>query len=38
MQYLLIKHGVLPGAYYNLLEGEKTVVRALFEDYLDNRE
>ena len=35
MQFLLIKHGVLPGAYYPLSEGEKTMIRALFCDYID---
>jgi hypothetical protein len=33
MQFLLIKGGVLPGEYYSLPEGEKIVIRALFDDY-----
>ena len=33
---MLIKHGVFPGAYYNLPEGEKVVIRALYDDYLEN--
>jgi len=35
MQFLLVKHGVLPGGYYNLPEGEKIVIRAMFDDYLE---
>ena len=36
MQYLLIKHGILPGVYYNLPEGEKIVIRALLDDYFES--
>jgi len=36
MQYLFIKHGVLPGSYYSLPEGEKIVIRVLFKDYTDS--
>ena len=38
MQYLLVKHGVLPHEYHGLPEGEKVVARALVEDYLDQME
>jgi len=34
MQFLLIRCGVLPGAYYRLPEGEKALIRAFFDDYL----
>jgi hypothetical protein len=36
MQHLLVRHGVLPGAYYSLPEGEKVVIRTLYEDYMEN--
>jgi len=35
MQFLLVKHGVFPGSYYNLPEREKTVIRILISDYLE---
>jgi hypothetical protein len=38
MQWLFIKHGIFPGMYYNLPVGEKTVLKALFEDYLENKD
>ena len=38
MQFLLIKRGVLPGEYYALPEGEKVVIRALFDDYIEMSE
>ena len=30
MQILLVDHGILPGTYYALPEGEKAVIRALY--------
>ena len=38
MQMLLVKHGILPNAYYGLPLGEKIVIRALIEDYAERRE
>jgi hypothetical protein len=38
MQWLLIKHGILPSTFYGLSEGEKVMVYALFEDWIENRE
>jgi hypothetical protein len=35
--YLLTVHHILPGSYYNLPEGEKVVVRAIFEKDMDRR-
>lgn len=31
MYYLFVKHGIFPGSYYNLPEGDKVVIRAFFE-------
>jgi len=36
MQFLLVRHGILPGAYYNLPEGEKVVIRVLLADHAEN--
>jgi len=36
MQFLLMKHGILPGIYYNLPEGEKLIIRVLLDDYIEN--
>ena len=33
IQFLLIRRGILPGEYYALPEGEKVLIRVLFDDY-----
>jgi len=35
MYYLFLKHSILPGSYYNMPEGEKVVIRAFFEKYME---
>ncbi|WP_279287738.1 hypothetical protein [Lawsonibacter faecis] len=37
-QWLLIRHGILPGTYYRLSDGEKLLIRGLLTDYLEGRE
>lgn len=37
MYYLLVEHNILPGSYYNLPEGEKVVIRAIFAKNMDLR-
>ena len=37
MFYLFHEHHILPGAYYNLPEGEKVVIRAFFETIMEQR-
>ena len=34
MRWLLVTHGVLPGAYYALPDGENEMIRALLHDRL----
>ena len=34
----LLERGVLPGVYYALPEGEKVVIRLLFEDFMSVRD
>lgn len=36
-QYLLVKHGVLPGRFYQRPEGERLMIRALLLDYLERK-
>ena len=37
MRWLLSEHGILPGAYYALPEGEKEMIRALVYDIWETR-
>lgn len=37
MFYLFSEHHILPGSYYNLPEGDKTVIRAFFEETMETR-
>ena len=36
MYYLLTQHHILPGIYYNLPDGDKAVIRAMFELDMEN--
>lgn len=38
MLWLLNEHHVLPGVYYRMPEGEKTVVRELFRYTMEQRQ
>jgi len=38
MYYLFIEHNIMPGYYYSLPEGEKVVIRALFERHMEERQ
>jgi hypothetical protein len=35
MYFLFAKYGVLPGKYYGLLPGEKAIIRAFVEHYVE---
>lgn len=37
MLWLLSEHHVLPGEYYKMPEGEKTLVRVFFEKIMEGR-
>jgi hypothetical protein len=35
MYWLFIRLGILPGAYHNLPEGDKVVIRAFMDHYIE---
>lgn len=37
MLWLLSEHHVLPGAYYQMPEGEKTLTRAFYQHIMEQR-
>jgi hypothetical protein len=37
MYFLFVRHHLLPGDYYRLPAGDKVVIRAFFETYMENR-
>ncbi len=38
MYYLFKEKNIIPSSYYNLLQGEKVIIRAFFEKDMDERQ